>query len=79
MKSGQALSERNGNSVPKGVFYDPDRNRWRYRVYERGQVVYLRYAKTLNEALAIREQYLAFRGGTTKVPITQLLWNKKSY
>lgn len=36
---------------PRGIWYEPDRKRWRVRIYVRSRVVYLRYYDTLEEAL----------------------------
>lgn len=32
--------------IPKGIYYEAQKNRWRVRLYKGGNVVYLRYFKT---------------------------------
>jgi hypothetical protein len=37
--------------LPKGIFFEAARQRWRVRVYKQGLVIYLSYHKTLEDAL----------------------------
>lgn len=37
--------------LPKGLFFDPKRNRYRVRLYRGAEIVHLSYHKTLDEAL----------------------------
>lgn len=44
------------NQLPKGVRYDPERNRYRVRLYVGNRVAYLNYAGTYDEAMQMYEE-----------------------
>jgi hypothetical protein len=41
-----------GVALPRGIIYDPARQRYRVRLYHFHRVVWLSYTRTLNDALA---------------------------
>lgn len=39
------------SSIPKGVYYEVKKDRWRVRLYKEGAVIYLGYFKSYEEAI----------------------------
>ena len=48
----------NGNQLPRGVIYDPARQRYRVRFYQGSRVVYLNYAHAFDEAMTMYDEGL---------------------
>ena len=48
-------------NLPRGIWYEESRRRYRVRLYHRQQVIWLTYHVTLDDALSARDQALAFQ------------------
>lgn len=48
-------------ALPRGIWFEPERQRYRVRMYRRSQVVWLSYHFTLEEALNAHVQACAFQ------------------
>lgn len=50
-----------GNTLPKGVFYDPDRRRYRVRTYRHSRVVWCTYHRDYEAAIAAHDHAVRAR------------------
>ena len=66
------LYARYKSAIPKGIYYEAAKNRWRVRLYKSGTVVYLGYFKRLAHAYAAYEQAKEIQRNATSKKLEQL-------
>lgn len=49
------------STLPRGIYYDKLRNRWRIRIYKGQKVLFTKYCTSLPEALIIHAEGIQLR------------------
>lgn len=58
--------------IPKGIYYEPAKDRWRVRLYKSGTVVFLNYYKNFNDAYAAYRKAKTLQAESTPTHIENM-------